>query len=708
MVWISRFLWSAFFRVPAFWVLVAGVVAAADYWFDWIDVIAVYRTIGDALHSGSIEAVTQPNFAFSLAGLLFFFGLGLTCAFIVMHAIAVGLTMWRARRAVSRYKDRQVFSANYEKIYEKLTRHRLIGHAWKEFDETLLRPDQPGADAIGNTVRPQSFINYALARERLPGLKMLGGISGYFVGAGLLLTFVGIVLALNIAAKSIDSKDAAAMQMAMGELLHTASFKFATSIAGLGVSLVFSLAAKLVTVSLESSFAKFNAAVEERLRYTAPQSIAAAMKEIATEQRDQLKEMNSDRYFTKLADSIAPLLEQAMTNAMSPVTQSIGDAVAELRTTSQSSVGDLIERFSSSLQGGAGAELRELGQSLRQMQATLADTNSRLQGTGEDFARRMSEAAENLNRLVGEAGNRLEGGAEQNRAALQEIVSALQLTFEKANRQLDSDLGAAAAGASSKVEEAMQHVMERLEGQIGAFVANLQEFQSASSSGIADTKALVTAAQSEASAAVGIAASEAARALQAGLADTMARISAEIDRLESAMRSTVTAYASQASAIGEVATETRGMAGSFAQTAEQVRGAAAPLLATSERMSQASSDMNQAITRGVTELAKASATSSELSANIAAQIDRLEMIWESHRQQFDKVDEMLAEAVGRLRAGTVEHVEQLVNHVRILDGELATVVGTLQSNLADIGESATELSESVEKLAQSYAPEPAE
>jgi hypothetical protein len=97
-------------------------------------------------------------------------------------------------------------------------------------------------------VRPGSLLNFGAAREQLPGLKMMGSVPGYFVGVGLLLTFVGLVLALQQASAAVSSNDANGMQIATRQLLKVATFKFATSIAGLGSSIVLSIFFRIYTV----------------------------------------------------------------------------------------------------------------------------------------------------------------------------------------------------------------------------------------------------------------------------------------------------------------------------------------------------------------------------------------------------------------------------------------------------------------------------
>ena len=48
------------------------------------------------------------------------------------------------------------------------------------------------------------FFNSGVVRERLAGLKLMPTLPGYFVGLGLLLTFVGLVIALSKAAGGVS------------------------------------------------------------------------------------------------------------------------------------------------------------------------------------------------------------------------------------------------------------------------------------------------------------------------------------------------------------------------------------------------------------------------------------------------------------------------------------------------------------------------
>ncbi|MBK1625427.1 anti-phage ZorAB system protein ZorA [Afifella marina] len=284
---MGSIVWNGGVRFLAFWLVVGAILVLLASWWPWLDAHLVLAVIGEAI-DGNLERVSQPGFAYALAAGLGALAIALLIAFLLLHVGALGLTLWRLRRAVMRTRDMVDFADQYETIHQRLSGSPLLRHAWKEFDETLVKPEPDLSEPIRNTVRPQTFFNISLARERLFGLKMMGSIPSYFVGTGLLLTFMGLVLALHTAAGGVSSPDADAMGNATRELLQVATFKFATSIAGLGASILLSFAFRAYAIWIESGFSAFCEGVEARLLYTAPQLISSQMNERIGAQLDEL------------------------------------------------------------------------------------------------------------------------------------------------------------------------------------------------------------------------------------------------------------------------------------------------------------------------------------------------------------------------------------------------------------------------------------
>ena len=123
--------------------------------------------------------------------------------------------------------------------------YRRLVNAWREFNETAL-PPAADSGVLRNTVRPDVFFN----REDL-GLEagMWRQVPALFVSIGLLLTFLGLVAALEQTGRVLesDSTDAAATVRGLTTLLNVASAKFIMSLTGLACSIVFTVVLRFCT-----------------------------------------------------------------------------------------------------------------------------------------------------------------------------------------------------------------------------------------------------------------------------------------------------------------------------------------------------------------------------------------------------------------------------------------------------------------------------
>ncbi|MFT3937637.1 anti-phage ZorAB system protein ZorA [Rhodopseudomonas sp.] len=714
----SGFLWSVPVRLFVFWGLVSAAVYGIALVFPAVDLFLVIGTIADAARTGEFHQLSSPTFVFALASLIGSCAFGLLIAFFVTHVILISLAISDASRWIRNARDPAMFAEKFDAIDQRLVKHPLLGPAWRVFDQTMVRT--AGAKIVQTTVRPGSLLNFGAARERLAGLKLMGSIPGYFVGVGLLLTFIGLVLALEQASAAVSSNDAGGMQVATRQLLQVATFKFMTSIAGLGSSIVLSIFFRLYTVWIEAAFDRFNHQIEQRVRFVSSQSIAWEMNESLAAQLTELKQINSAEFFSRMGEKISPQIQSALSTAMAPVAASIDDAMARLASSSQSGVSDLVKEFSRTVQDGAGEELRELTKTLQAMQVTLAETQGGIGRSGEDFGRRMTEAAENLSRLVSDAGGRMDESSEQSRHALMDIVGALRETFERANQRVDEQLGQAASGASGKIEEAMTRVMGKLESQVEGFRGSLESYHSDISKRASEASAIVGSAQAGAVNAVAAASSEAAKALRDGLAEAMQSIRTELEAFAAAVRNVELGMSSQVSALRDATDQTRLAADAFGATAQEVRSASAPLLQSGERIGLASQSLTAAVS-GASDRISASVVDAsstladsvkqsvasfeagqrsaiEFSDAMGAHIGQLSAVWTQYSERFERVDDQLGAAIDDLAEAVGNQGNQLVEYVSKVDegfgraiSLLNPLLGELAGNTEDLGESVAEL-----------------
>ena len=610
-------MWHGLLRSVIFICLMCGSWWALSHITPFSDVHVLRSVVQDAL-AGSYDRLRSRDFAFALASLVVQAAGALAGTFLFTHVVLVRLAIAVARRQVRRMRGVGDFAAGYADLTRALERNAVIGHAWVEFAETLV----PDERSVRNTVRPQSFINIGTAREQLAGLKMMNSIPGYFVGLGLLFTFVGLVFALNKAAASTGAGSAETMTHSLNELLSAATFKFGTSIAGLGSSLVLSLLFKVYTIAIEAGFDGLSRDLEARLVFYPPQAIAAETKIILEAQRDQLKEINSERFFSRLGESVAPGIQSAMTTAFQPMAEQLSEAVGQLSQTSQTGMDDMLQRFQDGLQDGAGAELRQLAATLGAMQGALEGVQRNLAGSGEHFSKQLSDAAYNLERLVAQAGSNLGASADSTRTMLEEVAQQLRAVFEMANRQVGETLAHSASGAAGLVEDAMSKVLTRLEAQTTAFgdtIAALHNAAAAQAEGQART---TREAGEMAAAAASQAARDAAQTMHGTIGAVASSVTSAAAQAETAMTQMVTRLDTQMSTIVAAIAGLQQSMAAQAQESSRVARDAGEVAATSA--SRAAQDAAQAMQGVIGEVAGsvsgAASRAEEVMAQMTAQL----------------------------------------------------------------------------------------
>lgn len=697
-----------FLRFALFWVIPVFVVAATELYFPLVDYRLATSTIGDAIH-GNIDLVSEPAFAYALAAILACFAAGLGIAFYVLYVMPVLVALWRATRLVSAAQGREQrradirkdFAAKFEGLSQRLERNWLIGHAWIEFEETLF--DKDSERAIGNTVRPQVFFNAGVARERLGALKMMNAVPGYFVGIGLLLTFVGLVFALYKAGTAAGAGDADIMAAEMADLLRIATFKFSTSIAGLSASIALSIVFRWFFVLIEGAFGRFNAALERGFLYAAPQAISMEISRTMRDQLVQLKDITQGEFFARMGSEIAPRLNAAIADAMAPVTEQIGNAVGNLSASSQDGVQKMLESFTNQLQHGAGTEMRELAATLKQLQMSMVEMQGGLRGSGDDFSAKLSEAADNMNRMVERAGQSFEASSGQSRDALTAVVETLRQTMEKANAEVDASLGAAAGGASAKLEAAMGLVMEKLDRQVGQIGESLSAMQRTMGeqgdharqqieASVSHSAEIQKSALADLQETVGTVSAQLRNAVE----EALASVGQRFGELSTSMRAIEGALTSQKVALEATAGEARKTAQAFGESATSVRAATAPLMAVSDKFSGATERMATGVEATLEALESARDAISSLAAGLGATNEKSGAFWASFTTKFDTVDTALGRAVETLSRSTSEQQDRLQSHVQGVDQGLSEAIGKLSPFLAQIKDSAEAIADSLE------------
>jgi hypothetical protein len=140
---------------------------------------------------------------------------------------------------------------------------------------SFLGPDWRAWRASSGTgVRPSSYITLASLERSGLRLGLMQALPNYFVGLGLVLTFLGLIAGLWFATQGMRTADMAEARAALVQLLNSATFKFLTSVAGIAMSLMVSLTFRISVQSLRSRLDRLCDRIEEVAARAAPQAEA--------------------------------------------------------------------------------------------------------------------------------------------------------------------------------------------------------------------------------------------------------------------------------------------------------------------------------------------------------------------------------------------------------------------------------------------------
>jgi len=363
------------------------------------------------------------------------FGLYMFGVFFILFSVSVSVLSLRSRKKHKAIKEainilqeytedsnrELTFTQNFESINQKLEKTALARN-WDEFVETLIAPinaiEHRDYTVYRNTKRPEVYFSYNEVFQHVRPLIN----SSTFVGLGLLLTFIGLILALGSVDHLFRSDDAKDMEHGLQMLLATAGAKFWASVSGLGASLlqeiIFSSSKSKDKVLID----QFNDLLEESLVFASQEKIAVdhfgyAVKQAKTQQ--ELADYIAVQIGDKVSNAIAQIpmaLSSELEKTFEPIISDISNVANSMGDNNQKALADMAEQFQNQLAGasqtamdGVVTQLNSLVDSLNQASQNIGQgsqqMNSSLESSFQDLKNMMRTIAEemmNSSKLAGE------------------------------------------------------------------------------------------------------------------------------------------------------------------------------------------------------------------------------------------------------------------------------------------------------------------
>ncbi len=345
-------------------------------------------------------------------------------------------------QTLQEYKDKM--QTHYEEFLDKLEsfdnkgKDNEVYKLWNEFNESLVKTENTftGHTDYYKSIDAEHFFHKKNLLTHI-GTKLYSTIPSLLLGIGLIGTFLGLFVGLV----QMNFSTQVLLEASMKELIHAAGVKFASSIWGLGLSLVFTYIDKKFENELENKIDEIQELVNFAFtRRTAEQSL----EDINISAKLQTEALNDLRI--TLADII-------------PQTQAISDKF----------IGERLDRLSNALENFTQKTSESNSQALENV---LEKFISKLQDAGSHQGKELANILENTTEKFSVLVNTLENSAkiqdernEQLRNDIEEIKTSQIDVLEKMSDNIGKSAKDAAdtlSDASNKIASSQQDIVNKL------------------------------------------------------------------------------------------------------------------------------------------------------------------------------------------------------------------------------------------------------
>ncbi|MCV6639501.1 anti-phage ZorAB system protein ZorA [Candidatus Albibeggiatoa sp. nov. NOAA] len=373
------------------------------------------------------------------------------------------------------------FVDHYEEFNEYISQYPLFSHQWATFRQTLILPNSDDEYAIYYTNRPNIYFNQTTLVSPQLNLNLYQAVPNILVGIGLFFTFIGLIAALWFASEGVAAENVEEAKAALSELLHAATFKFITSVAGLMASIVFSWREKAHLHQLSEKLHALCLSLEQRLYFTTLEQLTKRQVDESKRQTEQLSRFNSE-----LAVSIAHALEDEFTEklleAIQPLAGTIEALESKLTNMNQDALQSMVEQFSQSLQGAAGQEMQQMATTLQSLEGILGSLGDQLNHSSSEFTQQMQDASSVLQQGFSEGASEL---VQQLSQSIQCIQAETSQEMQKATepmqqllvsmQEMKANIDESSLSLQRQLTNAAEHTADTLSSASEEFGKQMQQ-----------------------------------------------------------------------------------------------------------------------------------------------------------------------------------------------------------------------------------------
>ncbi len=652
----------------------------------------------------------EEMFAPFLAMIVSIFGIGLLAYF--------GYQFWNQRQQIKSFtsailgvQSESEFALGWADIGSKIESQK-IALVWLEYLETCIFPDvnDPRISQhdlrVQNTFRPQEYFSLP---SIFPPNAITATLPNLFVGAGLVVTFMGLVAALATSAEAIseitqspasDAQSTALMDPIL-ELLRQASTKFYASFTALFFSLAISLELRTFQLLLERPLEKINEHLEGLVQYSPLEKIATEQLKQDQQQTEQLRAFN-----TNLATQIGERVQQALQQSMSGVITELGEISSNLGAANVEALQAAGKEIAEQTRGAAEESLRTLATRLNAISDGMQNLPSAISSGTDEFRTRMRETLEEANK---QATENLRTTGEASRALIEELLGGLNESIKElteASRASSIELRNAAVGINESVNQLTEAMQSGADAAAQSMADGAEKFGASAAEGArAATDAFTTSAnnfRTTVEEAGRTAAQDAADQIAKGAEDAVDTIATSLSAPLANLTTSASSFSNDINTLNDrmqlLMNSTSSLAGITQESSNSVSAAIQQLnqvvnqsATIMESLQTATEPLPEAISTLIQENGERQEEYASLLAEIRgfnentnAQAQQLIQTWEGHRTRFEEIDSGLTTAFGALSEQIRQYVQSTQTITNDIDSKLGSAVAQLGGMVEDL------------------------
>ena len=316
-----------------------------------------------------------------------------------------------------------------------------LDFVWRQYRLSLQKQDD---GKFINLIDPRAWFS----AEVLPGRgyeKWAGTWAGVFLTIGLFFTFVGLSAALFRVGEA--GAEPELMRKAINSILSISSAKFVTSIAGIMAYIQWSLQARYYLSRQAKEAHRLAVGIQSLSRFVTPEVLLFEQAATGRKQLERLDHFTDDlavavdrslrtvvgerldRMPQELAAAVRPPLEESLR----PVVEAVERSGANAGQRNEDALREMLDAFLKEVKGGAGEEMRSVGNAVAQVAQVLESMKGQIDASGKGFEEKLASAGD----LLYLAADRMDKALAGNLASLSERIGAIDSALRGNAEKLD-------------------------------------------------------------------------------------------------------------------------------------------------------------------------------------------------------------------------------------------------------------------------------